>query len=239
MHSDRTPEQEERSYRRRRKAVSLCSLLGLIGVFLFITFTFGSRILTFASDPEGFRAWAQGQGILGRLALIGIQVLQVVVAIMPGEVVEIAAGFTFGAWEGLLLCLTGSVLGSIIIYGFTRRFGVKMVEAFISREKLDSLKFIHNSRKLELLIFFLFLIPGTPKDVITYFIGLTPMKLKTFLVLSTIARIPSVISSTMGGNAMGLQDYRLAIIVFAITVLVSSIGLLIYTRIVKKHNSKH
>ena len=65
------------------------------------------------------------------------------------------------------------------------------------------------------------------------------MKLKTFLVLSTIARIPSVISSTMGGNAMGLQDYRLAIIVFAITVLVSSIGLLIYTRIVKKHNGKH
>ena len=59
MHSDRTPEQEERSYRRRRKAVSLCSLLGLIGVFLFITFTFGSRILTFASDPEGFRAWAE------------------------------------------------------------------------------------------------------------------------------------------------------------------------------------
>ena len=75
--------------------------------------------------------------------------------------------------------------------------------------------------------------------MITYFIGLTPMKLKTFLVLSTIARIPSVISSTMGGNAMGLQDYRLAIIVFAITVLVSSIGLLIYTHIVKKHNGKH
>lgn len=139
----------------------------------------------------------------------------------------------------MILCLLGTIVGSAIIYAFTRRFGVKMVEAFISREKLDSLKFIHNSRKLNILIFVLFFIPGTPKDLITYFIGLTPMKLSTFLALSTIARIPSVVSSTLGGNAMGLRNYGVALVVFAITLVISGIGLLIYTKIVKAHQRRH
>ena len=139
----------------------------------------------------------------------------------------------------MILCLLGTIVGSAIIYAFTRRFGVKMVEAFISREKFDSSKFIHNSRKLNILIFVLFFIPGTPKDLITYFIGLTPMKLSTFLALSTIARIPSVVSSTLGGNAMGLRNYGVALVVFAITLVISGIGLLIYTKIVKAHQRRH
>lgn len=228
----------EKAYQRRRKAVSLLSFAAFIIVSLIIALTIGRQILHFASDSEAFRAWARGQGLLGRLALIGIQVLQVVVAILPGEVVEIAAGYTFGAWEGLLLCLTGTMLGSAVIYCLTRRFGVKMVEAFISREKLNSLKFINNSKKLDVLVFILFFIPGTPKDILTYFIGLTPMKLSTFLVISTLARIPSVITSTLGGDAIGIKNYNFAILVFAVTIVVSSIGLLIYTKIVKSHQHK-
>lgn len=232
-------EEDERAYQRRRKLVSIFSLVVMLALFALISLTIGRRLLHFASDPAGLRAWAENQGIWGRLALVGIQILQVVVAVLPGEVVEIAAGYTFGAWEGMILCLLGTIVGSAIIYAFTRRFGVKMVEAFISREKLDSLKFIHNSRKLNILIFVLFFIPGTPKDLITYFIGLTPMKLSTFLALSTIARIPSVVSSTLGGNAMDLRNYGVALVVFAITLVISGIGLLIYTKIVKAHQRRH
>ena len=105
-----------------------------------------------------------------------------------------------------------------------------MVEAFISREKLNSLSFIKNHRKLDLIIFIAFLIPGTPKDVLTYFIGLTPMKLRVFLGLSLIARIPSVISSTLGGDALGSQNYTLAIIVFAVTAVLSLAAILLYKR---------
>ena len=106
-----------------------------------------------------------------------------------------------------------------------------MVEAFVSREKIQSLIFLQNTKKLNILIFILFFIPGKPKDLFTYFIGLTPMKLRTFLILSSIARIPSVISSTIGGEALGLQNYTFAIVVFILTAAISGIGLLIYRKI--------
>lgn len=125
---------------------------------------------------------------------------------------------------------------SAVIYGFIKVFGYKMVEAFISREKIQSLRFIQNSKRLNLLIFLLFFIPGTPKDIITYFIGLTPMKLGTFLLISSVARIPSVISSTMGGHALGMQNYMTAILVFVITATMSLIGILIYRKISSQNN---
>ena len=109
-----------------------------------------------------------------------------------------------------------------------------MVEAFVSREKIRSLGFIRDARRLNLLVFILFLIPGTPKDIITYFIGLTSMRLGVFLGLSTIARIPSVISSTRGGAALGLQNYGLAALVFVLTAAISGAGLLVYRRLSRK-----
>ena len=94
-----------------------------------------------------------------------------------------------------------------------------------------SLKFMQSSRRLDLLVFILFLIPGSPKDILTYFVGLTPMKLSRFLVLSSIARIPSVISSTVGGAALGAQNYGFAIAVAVVTVAVSGAGILLYRHV--------
>ena len=223
-------------YQRRRKTVALVSLVIVLILSTVVALTIGRKLLHFAADSEGFRTWAQSQGIWGRLTLIGIQMLQVVIALLPGEVVEIAAGYAFGAWEGMLLCLVGTVLGSTIIYLVTKRFGPPLVEAFISREKLQSLKFLQNSRQLNALVFILFFIPGTPKDLLTYCIGLTPMKLRTFLIISTIARIPSVLTSTWGGDALGVKNFQLALIVLGATIIVSALGLFIYTRIVKRRH---
>jgi uncharacterized membrane protein YdjX (TVP38/TMEM64 family) len=109
-----------------------------------------------------------------------------------------------------------------------------MVEAFISKEKIKSLRFIKNSKNLNLLIFILFLIPGSPKDIITYAIGLTPVKLKTLLILTGIARIPSILTSTIAGDALGMQNYTAAVIVYAVAGVISLAGILIYRRISKE-----
>ena len=124
--------------------------------------------MEFLADGKTFRVWVEQQGIWGPLTLIGIMALQVVIAIIPGEAVEIGAGYAFGAIPGMFLCLAGAAVGSVIIYGLTKSFGIRMVEAFISREKLQSLKFLQNTKKLNLLIFILFFIPGTPKDPVSY-----------------------------------------------------------------------
>ncbi len=231
---DELDKAEEKKRSRRRKIISIASLLLILVVFVVFTMTVGSRLLDLVADSSKFRHWIEAQGIWGRFTFVGIMCLQVVVAIMPGEIIEIGAGYAFGAVEGMILCLIGAAIGSAIIYAFTKRYGIRMVEAFISRDKINSMKFIRDSKRLDVLVFILFFIPGTPKDVITYFIGLTPMSLRTFLIISSIARIPSVISSTIGGNALGMKNYTFAVLVFAITAVVSLIGLLIYNRISKQ-----
>ena len=222
------------AYARRRKIISVLSFAVLLTFFVVVAIFVGKPLLKMIENPDSFRQWVDASGILGRFAMVGMVALQVIVAVIPGEPIELGAGYAFGSIEGLLLCLAGAALGSTIVFLFTRRFGIKMVEAFISREKLYSLKFIKSSKRLDLLIFILFFIPGTPKDILTYFVGLTPIKLSTFLLITTVARIPSVITSTLTGNALGVERYTLAVIVFVITLIGSALGALWYMRITKQ-----
>ena len=96
--------------------------------------------------------------------------------------------------------MIGVAAASSLVFLLTRFLGVRLVEIFISREKIDELRFINSEEKLKRMIFLLFFIPGTPKDLLTYFAGLTRIKLHEFLIISMIARIPSLVSSTIGGT---------------------------------------
>lgn len=227
--------QEDEVTKKRRKLFSVISIV-LFCLFTLAVFWFiGRKMLIFFSEPDKFRSWVDEQGYISRFIFIGMVAFQIIIAIIPGEPLEIGAGYAFGALEGTLLCMVGILLGSIIVFLFSRYFGVRAVEAIYSREKLNKLKFLNNPKKLNTLTFILFLIPGTPKDILTYFIGLTTMKLSTWILISSIARIPSVITSTIGGNALGLKDYKFAVIAFGITVALSIIGILIHNKISKAH----
>lgn len=216
-------------------------LIGIISIVIFFVFTIaifwfiGRKMITFFSEPDKFRTWVDNQGIQSRFIFVGMVAFQIIIAIIPGEPLEIGAGYAFGAIEGSLLCMIGILIGSVIVFLFSRFFGARAVEAIYPREKMKKLKFLNNPKKLNTLTFILFFIPGTPKDLLTYFIGLTPMKLTTWIIITCTARIPSVITSTIGGNALGLRNYKFAIIAFAIAVIVSIIGIFIHNRISKLH----
>lgn len=189
----------------------------------------------YLSDPEQVRALIGRHYFLGALCAVLISMIQVVVALIPGELVEIAAGFVFGAWGGALLCLAGTVLGSVLVLILVRKLGSRFVYAFYPKEKIDQLPILHDHKKRNFLTFLLFLIPGTPKDLLTYGIGLTDMSVPIYLGLTTVARFPSVISSTTGGNAVGDKKLLTAVIVFAATAAVSLVGLLVYRHITQRH----
>lgn len=219
-------------------------IFGVIAVVIFILFFFfvfwfvGRPLIAFLHEPERFRHWVSAKGFMGRLIFIAMVVLQVVVAIIPGEPFEIGAGYAFGFWEGSLLSLIGILIGSALIFLFVRRWGIKLVELFFSREKIRSLRFLQNSGRLEWLTFIIMLIPGTPKDLLSYFIGVTDMKLSTWLLIVLTARLPSLVSSTLSGTALGEADYTLAILAFAITGLISLIGICIYRKLCSKHSKQ-
>lgn len=223
----------EKFWDKHRKLLGVLLIVFAIVFCAVITIFIGKPLIKFAAEPEKFRAWIDSFGIWGKLIFIGIIVLQVVIALIPGEPFEIAAGYAFGSVEGTLLCLAGIIIGSILIFLLVRKFGVKLVELFFSMEKINSLKFLQNKQRLNTIYFVVMCLPGTPKDLLSYFAGLTDMKLRTWLLIVTVARIPSVITSTIGGNALGNEQYLFAIIAFAVTILISGAGLLVYRKIQK------
>lgn len=209
-------------------------LFAIIVALIFIAavgYLVGKPMVEFVREPERFRAWVDSSGFASRVIFVGMVVFQLIIALIPGEPLEMGAGYAFGAVEGTILCIIGCVIGSALVFLFVRRFGVKLVEVFFPREKIRSLRFLQDSRRLNLLTFIVFFIPGTPKDLLSYFIGLTDMKLGTWLCITAVARIPSIVTSTVTGDALGLKDYQFALIAFGVTLALSLLGILVYRRL--------
>ena len=209
-------------------------LFAIIVALIFIGavgYLVGKPMVEFVREPERFRAWVDSSGFVSRVIFVGMVVFQLIIALIPGEPLEMGAGYAFGAVEGTILCIIGCVIGSALVFLFVRRFGVKLVEVFFPREKIRSLRFLQDSRRLNLLTFIVFFIPGTPKDLLSYFIGLTDMKLGTWLLITAVARIPSIVTSTVTGDALGLKDYQFALIAFGVTLALSLAGILVYRRL--------
>ena len=226
---------------KRKRIVALVSVVIAIALFIWLAI-FLTDVIFQSLEGEGgiedtaknFKEMIQGYGSWGWIVAFGIQVLQVVVSPIPGEVVEIGMGLCFGWFGGTLLCLLGGALAAFIIMLFVKKLGVKVVEIFVSLDRINELKFINNEKKLTLFVFLLYMIPGTPKDPLIFFFGLTRIKISNFVVISTIARIPSVVTSTIGGEFLVDKNYLGAILLFAITGAVSLIGLLLYKKILEK-----
>lgn len=214
----------------------IVSIIGLLIFLLFsglVAYYIGKPMMQHLSEPEKFREWVQGYGIFGWLICIGMMALQIIVAIIPGGALEIGAGYAYGAFQGTILCVIGSVIGSVVVFQFVRCFGIKLVEAFFSIEKIRALKFLHDERKRNILAFIIFLMPGTPKDLLSYFMGLTDMSLKTWLIISTVARTPAIIITAMSGDALGEKEYHIAVIVMIALFIVSLIGAACYKKLCK------
>lgn len=222
--------------KKQQKIIAVAAIVVLIAVVGMLMWIVGRPMLQFVSEPEKFRQWVDEHGIWGPVLYVFCVILQVLVAFIPGEPLELVAGYAFGTIEGFLLCLGASAIGSVLVFGLVRRYGVRLVEVFYSVKKIRNLRFLKNSPKRAVLYAIIFTIPGTPKDLLCYFAGLTDMKFRTFLLISSLGRIPAMITSTLSGDALGTESYIPAIIVLGATLLISCVGLMIYHYICKKNN---
>jgi len=225
------PQQHRELTQTQRRFLAGLTFVIFLLFSLFIFIYVGRPMVRFVGEPERFRAWVDRSGIISHLLFVGMVVLQVLVALIPGEPLEIGAGYAFGFWEGTLLCYIGILLGSSMVFLLVRRFGRPLVEVFFSQEKLKSLRFLQNSRQRIILLFLVMLVPGTPKDLISYFAGLLQLSLPRWLLIVAIARIPSLVTSTMGGHAMGEENYLFAIIVFAAALIMALAGIYVYRKL--------
>ena len=157
-------------------------------------------------------------GAYSPLAYILLQVLQVVVAPIPGGAIEFLGGYLFGVNAGFVYSMIGLIMGAAVAFGLARIFERVAVERFVSgqtRKKFDYLV----GHEGVILSFLLFLIPGFPKDALCYILGLTPMHWGIFLVISTIGRIPGTLMACLQGAKAFDQQYKTLIILSGASAL--------------------
>lgn len=178
------------------------------------------------------------------LAFVLIQAIQVPVAILPP--VQIVGGMLFGSIFGSILSLVGLWLGSAFVFWVVKKAGVPLVEAIIDKKHIKRFKFLEDGERVTFVLFVLYLIPGTPKDTLTYFAPLTKIDLKTFLCVVLPARIPAVIISALFGSSISRENYVLTVIISVIIVLSAIFGFVFRDKLVervkkislKKHNGQ-
>lgn len=222
------------------KKIKQSDLIKLVGLVVFIVLITAIVVaiwptLSIVFEPGGVETLIElitSQGPLGVLILLGMQLLQIIVAFIPGEVVQIAAGMMYGPLWGSVVILVGCVLSSMVVYELVHKLGVPFVRSMVGEKQLLKFRQFELSGKFGVTVFILFLIPGFPKDVLTYIVPLSDMNLRTFLLLSTIGRTPGVIISTYA--AAGLADGNIvtSVIIFVVAALIAIIVLLLRNRII-------
>ena len=222
--------------KRRRKIITGISLFVLLCLTVLLTVLCWNFFAK--SDQADFRAYIEGFGAAAPLVFLGVQMLQIFLPLLPGEVMEISAGVLFGAVKGTLLCLAGILVASAAVFWLVRRFGRSVLDLYFDVDKLYETKLFSSETRLKRLLFLVFFIPGTPKDLLTFVAPLSRVTLPEFLWISMIARVPSVVSSTVGGHFLVAGDYLSAAVVFAVTGVLSLLGIVVYKRLLQKYRAK-
>lgn len=185
------------------------------------------------STKEGqlaFKEKVSSSGILGLLMLFALQVAQIFLIIIPGEPIEILAGMCYGPIWGTVFIMVSAGIISTIIFSLVRKYGKRFVYNFCDKEKvakIENSKLFKNPNKIEMIMFILFLLPGTPKDLLAYIAGLLPINPVKFVLISVFARFPSVISSTLAGANLAVGDWKKSIVMYLSIVFVAIIVILI------------
>lgn len=228
---------EERARLRCKRWLILGVAAALIAALLVLVFNLGRDALVLAKDPRRLHALAQRCGIWGWAVIVGFSALQAVLPVMPASVIQVAAGFLYGAWPGALLCLVGIALGSALLFFFVRKFGTRLAGLFIDMQRVYTLPLFSDAKRLNLLLYLLFLVPGTPKTTLMILSGLTPCRARFFLPMMLAARLPAVLSTCFSGQALGQSDYWEAGLLLALIAILALVGAGTYRHLVKHESA--
>lgn len=207
--------------------VSVINLI-LFGAFLalsvYLTVAYAPVITRLVSEPEHFRELIQSYGKTGVLVFIAFQVLQVVISAIPGEFVQIAGGYLYGVGKGTLYLLIGLLIGSVLAFYTARLLGYPVLKAFLPQAQYDKFRTLLQSKRFDLVVFLLFLLPGLPKDLLTYAAGLAYVPPLKFFMIATGARLPALLGSVIIGANLQERDYLTAVLLFSGAVLLFLVG---------------
>ncbi len=201
----------------------LCILVGLV---FFVIYQYNSqlwiqvvKLYDFLKDHDQLKSYISSFGAYSPLAYTLLQILQVVVAPIPGGAIEFLGGYLFGVKAGFVFSMIGLIIGSWAAFSLARIFEKIAVEKFVSEQTRKKFDYLVEHEGV-ILSFILFLLPGFPKDALCYILGLTPMHLGLFLIISSIGRIPGTLMACLQGGKAFDHQYKTFLILLGISGLV-------------------
>ena len=211
---------------RHKKKIQIISLVAIIAVIAMATVACIPLIKALHSKA-GIAALERKldnySGIVGVLIFTFIQALQVVIAVIPP--IQVVGG---------VLSFLGTLLGTMAIFVLVKKFGRPIVEAFVDEKQLKKFKFLQNEKKLTVILIILYLIPGIPKDVISYIVPLTPISKKDFFYYVMPCRLPAIVLSTILGSNVKSGNFTVALVVLGVALVAGIVGFLFKDVIVNK-----
>lgn len=198
------------------------SILVLSGIV--ITMPYWNSIMALLSNPDNIKNFVESYGMYGTLVFIAFQIIQIVIAIIPGEPIQIAGGYIYGTFGGFILSTIGIMTGSVIAFFISRKFGLPVVKLFVKQDKLFYYKDKFESKKGLLIIFILCFIPGVPKDILVYAAGLTLIRFRIFFTIYFFARIPAGVLASYMGAQLGQNNFGGFVLSAIIAVIMIGTG---------------
>jgi uncharacterized membrane protein YdjX (TVP38/TMEM64 family) len=216
------PETQPRSSNTTKWAVVSFCLAGLLIFLIWLVVTDAPAIrflVRLYRDKHFLKETVAAWGWLAPLVFIVIQALQVIISPFPGEITGPVGGALFGTWWGLIYSTLGLTVGTFTCFWIGRKWGEPLVRPWLSEHHWNRLNFIVEAEGA-IIGFILYLIPGFPKDIMSYLFGISPMPFWIFAVVSTLGRLPGTWMSSYFGAHVADQQYIYALIMAAAVVAI-------------------
>lgn len=208
------------------------ALLGFLAILLVLKYL--PRILELTISLDSFRNYIISLGSLGSVVFIFFQILQTVIAPIPGEVIQVAGGYIYGVTFGVIYSTLGLLLGAIIAFYFTRLIGTPFIKKLMNKKNSQWMADIMDSKKFSAILFIIFLVPGLPKDFLIYVAGLTPINPLKFFGILLISRFPWLLASVSIGSNLHYGNYISTIIVSLIAIVSFILGICYKDKLISK-----
>lgn len=218
----------------KKKTTIIKVLIFIIAISLFVgIIAYLFPVMKNLSTHEGqiaFKARIEESGVYGFLTLLGLQFAQIFLVILPGEPLEILAGMCYGAVGGTIFIFFSVALTTTLIFLLVRKYGRKFIEQSFDKKKIDKIeksKIFQNPKNIEFILAICFAITGAPKDILIYVGGLLPIRPIRFILIATFCRFPSVISSTIVGEYFSEGNWKVSLLIYGITFIITILTLVI------------
>lgn len=214
----------------------LLILAAIIGGTTLILYETG--LISFFLNKEKMMNFLNSLGPLSFVGFIFLQASQVIISPIPGEVTGLIGGFLYGKFTGIILSTIGLTAGSLMAFSLSKWLGRPFVEKFVKKETLARYDYLLH-HKGAFLVFLLFLIPGFPKDLLCYILGLGHLNTKEFLVISTIGRFMGTVLLTLGGDYIRHHQYYRFFILTGVAIVFIMLSMVYRDKIEKLLKKMH